>query len=71
MLSLSSGIFFKLTFTKNSLRNNIRQSNYLSNSLDPDQDQSYVGPDLDLNNLQRLSVDDKNFPLVRKKLNND
>ena len=29
----------------------------MSNSLDPDQDQRYVGPDLDPNCLQRLSTD--------------
>ena len=31
----------------------------LSNSLDPDQDGQKVGPDLDPNCLQRLSLDDK------------
>ena len=29
-----------------------------SNSLDPDQAQCFIGPDLDLNCLQRLSADD-------------
>ena len=31
----------------------------MSNSLDPDQDRHFVGPDLDPNCLQRLSADDK------------
>ena len=31
----------------------------MSNSLDPDQDQQIVGPDLDPNCLQRLLADDK------------
>ena len=31
----------------------------MSNSLDPDQDQHFVGPDLGPNCLQRLSADDK------------
>ena len=30
----------------------------MSNSLDPDQDRHFVGPDLDLNSLQMLSADD-------------
>ena len=30
-----------------------------ANNLDPDQDRHSVGPDLDLNCLQRLSADDK------------
>ena len=38
---------------KKSFMNTIR----LSNSLDPDQDQHFVGPDLGLNCLQRLTVD--------------
>ena len=38
------GFFSKLTFPKNSFRNTIR----VSNSLDPDQAQQNVGPDLDL-----------------------
>ena len=54
---LSSADFFssKLTFSKNSLRNIIR----MSNSLDPDQAQHFVGPDLDPNCLQMLLADDK------------
>ena len=56
MLLLSSADFLsKLTFSKNSFRNIIR----VSNGLNPDQDRHSVGPDLDPNCLQRLSVDDK------------
>ena len=39
----------------------------MSNSLDPEQDQHFVSPDLDPNCLERLSADDK-VPLARKKL---
>ena len=39
---------------RNSFRNTIR----VLNSLDPDQGQRFVGPDLDPNYLQRLSADD-------------
>ena len=35
----------------------------MSNSLDPDQARQFVGPDLDLNCLQRLSADDTSFVL--------
>ena len=53
---LSSADFFsKSTFSKNSIRNNIR----MSNGLDPDQDRHSDGPDLGSNCLQRLSADDK------------
>ena len=52
---LSSADFFKSTFSKNSsIRNTIR----VSNSLDPDQAQHSVGPDLGLNCLQKLSAED-------------
>ena len=47
-------IFFKINFLKNSFRNTIR----VSNSLDPDQAQHFVGPDLGQNCLQKLSADD-------------
>ena len=47
-------MFFKINFFENSFRNTIR----LSNSLKPDQARCYVGPDLGLNCLQRLSVGD-------------
>ena len=33
----------------------------MSSSLDPDQALHYVGPDLGLNCLQRLSADDKKY----------
>ena len=48
-------LFSELTFSKNSFRNTFR----VSNSLNPDQDRHSVGPDLDPNCLQRLSVDGK------------
>ena len=50
--------FSTLLFSKYSFRNNIRMSN-MSNSLDPDQAQHSVEPDLGQNCLQRLSADDK------------
>ena len=50
----SSADFSKLTFLKNSFKNTIR----MSNSLDPDQAQHFVGPDLGPNCLQKLSADD-------------
>ena len=40
----------------------------VSNSLDPDQGRQSVGPDLDPNCLQRLSIDDKKSPLAGKVL---
>ena len=46
--------FSKSTFLKNSSRNTIR----VSNSLDLDHAQQYVGPDLGPNCLQKLSTDD-------------
>ena len=57
MLSLSSAEFFfqNSFFSKNSFRN----TNRVSNGLDPDQNRHSVGPDLGLNCLQRLSADDK------------
>ena len=50
---LSAEFFQNQIFLKNSFRNIIR----VSNSLDPDQAQCFVGPDLCPNCLQRLSVD--------------
>ena len=64
MLLLTSADFFKTNFSKNSFRNTIR----VSNSLDPDQDQRSVGPDLGPNYLQRLSAEGKSRPLARKEL---
>ena len=46
--------FSKLIDQKNYFRNTIR----VSNGLDPDQAQHFVGPDLGPNCLQRLSADD-------------
>ena len=48
---LSSADFFQNHFLKHSFRTTIR----VSNSLDPDQDRHFVGPDLGPNYLQRLS----------------
>ena len=50
---LSVDFFFKLSFSKNYCRNTIR----VSNSLDPDQAQHLVRPDLGPNCLRRLSSD--------------
>ena len=47
-------IFFQNYFIKNAFRNIIR----VSNSLDPDQAQHFVGSDLGPNCLQRLSAED-------------
>ena len=44
----------KINFSKNSFRN----TNRVSNALDPDQDRQNVGPDLGPNSLQRLSAYD-------------
>ena len=45
----------------------------MSNSLDPDQAQRFVGPDLGSNCLQRLSIDvkKKKLPLAGKELNTE
>ena len=55
MLLLSTDFFFKINVSKIYFRNTIR----VSNSLEPDQDRHYVGPDLGPNCLQRLSAEDK------------
>ena len=57
---------FKINFLNNFFfKNTIR----VSNSLDPDHDRRFVGPDLGPNCLQRLSADDKfESPLARKEL---
>ena len=55
ILLLSSADFFqKLTFSKKSFRNTIK----VSNSLDPDQDRHFVGPDMGPNCLQRVLAKD-------------
>ena len=56
LLLLSADFFSKLPFSNNSFRNTIR----VSNGLDTDKDQHYVGPDLGPNCLERLSADNKN-----------
>ena len=50
--------FLNSTFSKNSFCNTFR----VSNSLDPDQDRFFVGPDLGTNCLQRFTADDKCHP---------
>ena len=55
MLLLSSADFSKLSFSKSYFKN----TNTVSNGLEPDQDRQNVGPYLGPNCLQRLSVDDK------------
>ena len=60
MLLLSH--FSKLNVSKNSCRNTIR----VSNSLDPDQDRHFVGPDLGPNCLCRLSTDDRLLSVTSK-----
>ena len=52
-------LFSKLTFSKNSFKDTIR----MSNSLDPDQDWHFVGPDLGSNCLQRFISRRKQLPL--------
>ena len=51
---LSADFFSKSTFSKNYFKNNIR----VSNSLDPDQAQHFVRPNLGPNCLQKLSSED-------------
>ena len=46
--------FVKINFLREKIRNTIK----VSNSMDPDQARRFVGPDLGPNCLQRLSVDD-------------
>ena len=57
MLFLTSAVLnFKINFfLQNSFKNTIR----VSNSLDPDQDRPFVGPDLETSCLQRLLADNK------------
>ena len=49
----SADYFFLLTYSNKSFRNNIKELN----SVDPAQTRCFVGPDLGLNCLQRLSAD--------------
>ena len=55
LLLLSAGFFQNIFFLNLKIPSWIR----VSNGLDPDQDQRFVGPDLGPNCLQRLSADDK------------
>ena len=59
---LSSADFFQNYFFHKffSFRNTVS----LSNGLDPDRDQHFVGPTLGPNRLQRLSADDKKCQLI-------
>ena len=41
----------------------------MSNSLDPDQPQHFVWPELDPNCLQKLSVDNTSYILVKELIN--
>ena len=59
---MPSADFFKRTFSKNSFRNTLR----VSNSLDPDQARHFVGPDLGLKCLHRLSAGDTRRQRVLK-----
>ena len=52
---LSSADFFQNQFFRKNLPGNTLR---VSNSFDPDQARHFVGPDLGLNCLQRLSADD-------------
>ena len=53
-------LFSKITFSKKKIiKKSFRYTIRVSNGLDRDQDQCSVGPDLDLNCLQRLSADNK------------
>ena len=57
-LTFPTGIFFYTIFSKNSFRNTIR----VSNRLDPDQAQHFVGPDLGTNcckSYQQTTLGDK------------
>ena len=68
MLFLSSAdIFFYNQFKNKSFKNTIR----VSNSLDPAEARSFVGPDLGPNCLQRLSADNTNTSLVGKELTSE
>ena len=53
--------FKKTTFYETSFRNTIQ----LSNRLDPDQAQHFVGPDLGAICLQRLSAEDTKWERVK------
>ena len=55
-------LYSKLTCSKNYFRNTIR----VSNGLDLDQDQHFVGPDLGPNYLQRLLADGKSYHFQTK-----
>ena len=54
-------LLLKMNFVKNSFRN----SNRVSNNLNPNQARQKVGPDLDPNCLQRLSADNTSRQRVK------
>ena len=58
-LFLSPDLFYKINFSKKFLQEHYQRE---TNSLDPDQDWHFVGPDLGPYCLQKLSIDDKCFP---------
>ena len=58
--------FFKTNIFKYSFRNTTIR---VSNSLDPDKDRRYVGPDLGPNCLQRLLADNKSKERVNVQVN--
>ena len=53
---LSSADIFQNQLFQNTIR--------VSNSLDPDRAHHFVGPDLDVNCMQRLSIDDTSRHIV-------
>ena len=61
MCFVFADFFFDVIFFENSFRNTIK----VSNRLDPDQAQHFVGPDLGRNYLQRLSADDTSKQSVK------
>ena len=63
MLLLSSAELFQNQLFQKILSGTLSD---LSNSLDPDQDRHFVGPDLGPYCLQRLSADDRSRHLQRK-----
>ena len=52
-------LFSKNFFFQNKNKKSFRNTTRVSNSLDPSQDQHYVGPDFGSNCLQRLSAEEK------------
>ena len=60
---MSSTDFFSISiFSKDYFRNTMR----FSNCFDPDQARHFVGPDLDTNCLQKLSIGDTSGQIVER-----